>query len=162
MSDFREIIYFWLAFGILAPVILSKFYISKGEKQKNQLRFTSLVFQLIALILFFFPWVETEGLFFSGFSLAVMGNWGLVAYGTALILSMGLVISRQPRPNIVGAIIALANSVWLFVVMLFIFPGTKRLTLTDVAPIVSVFMMLCNNVAVLLLWHQLQKGKKKR
>lgn len=159
MSDLRETIYFWLAFGILVPVILSKFYLNKGEKQKNQLRFASLMFQLIALILLFFVWIEVEGIFFS---------WGLAAYGAALILSMALVISRRPRSNILGAKIAIANSIWLFIIMLLLFPETNRLTTADIAPIISVLLMLSNNVVVLLLWHQLQllvskksTGKKK-
>lgn len=162
MSDLGETIYFWLAFGILVPVILSKFYFSKGKKRKDQLRLASLIFQLVTFVLLFFPWFEAEGIVYAGISLAIIGNLGLVIYGSALLLSMALVISGYPRLNVVGAKIALANSAWLFGVMFLMFPETKKLAFTDIAPIVSVLLMLCNNVVVLLLWHQLQKGEKKR
>mgnify|MGYP001558579706 CR=1 FL=1 len=157
--SYKQTVFFWLSFGLLAPMILANFYYHKGKKRRNQLRLASMVFQLVAFVLLFFPWVETEGVVKSGFSLTMAGNWGLIAYLAALLFSLVLIVSLESKHNILGAKVALVNSVWLFVIMLRLFPETKRLSSTDIAPIVSVLLMLVNNVAVLLLWHQLQKKK---
>lgn len=156
MNNLRETVFFWLSFGILAPIILSKFYFIKGKRRIGQLRYASLTLQLVALVLLFFPWIETEEISFSGFSLAAIGNWKLVVYGATLVLSVALIVSRHLGANILGVKIAIVNSVWLFIIMLLLFPETKRLTWVDIAPIISVLMMLSNNVVALLLWHQLQ------
>lgn len=146
MSDLRETIYFWLAFGILAPVILRRFYFQKGKKQIRRLRVATIGLQLLALVLLFsFPW-----------------HFLLPVYGAALAGAIFFIAGKNVKLNKVGAAIALANSVWLFIMMFLLFPETKKLTSTDIAPIISVLLMLSNNMAVLLLWHQLQKGRRKR
>lgn len=143
MRSLRETVFFWIAFGILVPVILSRFYFKTGKKKINQLRYTSVVFQLIALfLLFFFP-----------------GHFLLSIYGIALVVSIFLVAFKKAISNKVGAAISLVNSVFLIIVLILLFPETKILTASDVPMIVSVFLMLSNNVVVLLFWHQLQKKK---
>lgn len=143
MGGFKETIFFWIAFGILVPVILSRFYFKTGKKKINQLRFISIGLQLTALLLlFFFP-----------------GHFLLPVYGIALVLSIFFVASKRLVFNRVGSAISLANSIFLFIILLLLFPETKTLTSSDIPLIISVFAMLTNNVVVLLFWHQLQKEK---
>lgn len=140
MGSLRETVFFWIAFGILVPVILSRFYFKTGKKKINQLRYTSIVLQLIALfLLFFFP-----------------RHLLLSIYGSALVTSIFFIAFKKSILNKAGATISLVNSVFLFVILLLLFPETKILTASDVPLIVSVFLMLSNNVVVLLFWHQLQ------
>lgn len=144
MGSLRETVFFWIAFGILVPVILSRFYFKTGKKKINQLRYTSVVLQLVALfLLFFFP-----------------RHFLLQIYGIALVTSIFFIAFKKAIFNKVGAAISLVNSVFLIIILILLFPEIKILTASDVPMIVSVFVMLSNNVVVLLFWHQLQRGSK--
>lgn len=143
MSSFWEIVFFWTIFGILVALILPKYYFGTGKKKIKQLRYSSIVLQLAALPLLLFS-----------------GKLVLVFYGLVLAVSIAFVAFGKPAFNKIGAVFSLAGSVLLIIILALIFPGTKRLTAADLPLIGAAIFMLANNVAVLLLWHQLQKRKQ--
>lgn len=157
MSKDWEVAIFWFAFVIVSIWILRRFYFSKNTALSDRLRLVAFVVEAATIGLFLFPWLpKTQG-GFSGLSLVLHGNAGATALLTLLCISLGLFLTRNSRLLTIGAVSHIVATVLIFAVMNQMLPGTVRLGLRDVAPVIVALFLLVNTVIVLLLWHQLQK-----
>jgi hypothetical protein len=68
-----------------------------------------------------------------------------------------LFISRKPLLSKIGILAHFVATIFLFGLMIYIFPDTVTLKFRDTAPIFAALILLLNNIVLLLFWHQLQK-----
>ena len=170
-----ETVFFWVAWGIISFWAIKTFYFSYNKEKVKRLRLAALGINLSVLILFFLPWLpgskEIPQLVASrtGWQLFTEGHTDIALF---FILLLGSIILFSTASNAASnnknrsmlktaSVFNIINSIFIFVIMARLMPGTFKLTLNDIAPIVAALMLLTGNVVVLLLWQQLQLKEKK-
>src|SRR3989344_5170089 len=161
-----ETAFFWVAWGTISFWAIKTFYYSFSKEKLEGLRKATLGMNLAVLVLTFLPWLPPALGGKSGITFALEGNILAVLFLIFLIVSIILFLTKTPSNLKIGAFATIANTVILFTLMMQIRPGTFILSPFDIAPIIAVLFLLVGNVAVLLLWQQLQikerEKKKKR
>ncbi|MCL5970151.1 MAG: hypothetical protein M1450_01445 [Patescibacteria group bacterium] len=167
-----EVIFFWFVWGIISFLALKTFYFSYNKEKLKRLRFTALGINLSVLILFFLPWLlvspsggpqsmESK----TGWQILLEGHLDLILFFILLLGSIILFLTKEKSYLKIASGFNIINSILIFIIMMRLMPGTFKLTLNDIAPIVAAMMLLVSNVVVLLLWQQLQlkekRGKRK-
>lgn len=166
-----ETAFFWIAWGLISFWTLKTFYFSYNKEKLKRLRFTALGINLSVLILFFLPWLpgstEIPQLVASrtGWQLFTEGHIDIALFFILLLGSIFLFLTKDKLFLKIASGFNIINSILIFVIMMRLMPGTFKLTLNDIAPIVAAMILLVSNVVVLLLWQQLQlkerKGKRR-
>lgn len=157
-----ETVIFWIAWGIISFWALKTFYFSFSKEKLERLRKAALGINLAVLVLTFLPWLASSLSGKSGITLAMEGNILAVLFLIFLIISIVLFLTKSQSNLKIAAFVTVANTFVLFVLMYQLRPDTFVLTLYDIAPIIAVLLLLVSDVAVLLLWQQLQLKRKKR
>ncbi|MBI4130524.1 hypothetical protein HY468_04360 [Candidatus Roizmanbacteria bacterium] len=155
-----ETVVFWVLWGFISFWALKTFYFSFSQEKVERLRKASLGFSCAVLILSFLPWVPSSPGGLSGIGLALEGNFLALLFLILLLNSLVLFFQKEMIFLKIGSVLTFLSTIVLFALMLALRPGTFILSWYDIAPIVAVFMLLCQNVAVLLLWQQLDLQKK--
>lgn len=164
-------VFFWILWGAISFWALKTFYYSFSKEKLERLRKSALGINLAILLLTFLPWLPVPP---AGGPLTLGGNSGLVIalngnilallFIILLIASIVLFLTKDALLLKIGSVITIINTFMLFVIMYNLRPETFVLTLFDIAPIITVMLLLVNDAALLLLWQQLQlkeKGKKR-
>lgn len=163
-----ETAFFWIAWGIISFWALKTFYFSFDKEKLNKLRQTAFAINLSVLILFFLPWIPA---IFEGEKLGWnQTGWDLILQGNLLVILLGILIAGSAFAFLgnnkfwfkAGAVSHLTSSVLFILTMMSLMPGTFKLSLQSVAPIVASMLLLAGNVVILLLWQQMQLAQKKR
>jgi len=177
-----ETVFFWIAWGLISFWAIKTFYFSYNKEKVKRLRLAALGINLSVLVLFFLPWLpgskEIPQLVASrsGWQLFTEGYIDIALFFILLLSSIILfstasnaatATSDGASNNKSGSLLKIAssfniiNSILIFVIMMRLMPGTFKLKLNDIAPIITALMLLIGNVVVLLLWQQLQLKEKK-
>lgn len=155
-----ETAFFWITWGLISFWALKTFYVSFSKEKLEGLRKASLGMSVAVLILAFLPWLPAPSVK-SGFMLATEGNVLVLLFLILLVVSLMLLLLKETNYLKLSAILTIANSFLIFIIMYQLRPGTFVLTWYDVAPIVAALFLLTNDVAALLVWQQLQLKQKK-
>lgn len=163
-------IFFWIAWGIISFWSLKTFYYSFSKEKVERLRKTAFGISLSVFVLSFLPWLPispSQGMPPSlggatGLSLALDGNILAVVFLLLLIGSGLLFLSKEAQHLKIGSVATIINTFLVFIIMYQLRPGTFVLTMYDIAPIIAFMILLVGDVAVLLLWQQLQLNKSKQ
>src|SRR3989344_5155115 len=104
---------FWSLLILISAFLLRKFYFSASAEKITRLRCAVIVTDLIALALFYFPWLPLPEKFgsVSGFKLLAWMNFDVVAVFALLFLTTIFVVLNHPRLMRVGAVLHIATSV---------------------------------------------------
>ncbi len=156
-----ETAFFWIAWGIISFWALKSFYYSFSKEKLELLRKASLGINFAVLVLTFFPWLPLNLGGKSGLTLAFEGNFLALLFVILLVGSSALFLLKDRVLLKFAAVANIVNTFLLFILMYQVRPGTFTPTLYDIAPIVSVLFLLVNDIAVLLLWQQLQLRDKR-
>lgn len=101
----------------------------------------------------------------TGWQILLEGHLDLILFFILLLGSIILFLTKEKSYLKIASGFNIINSILIFIIMMRLMPGTFKLTLNDIAPIVAAMMLLVSNVVVLLLWQQLQlkekRGKRK-
>lgn len=151
-----ETVVFWIAWGIISFWAFKTFYYSFNKHKLDSLRKAALGINLAVLILTFLPWLPPNLGGKSGFTLVLEGNLLAFLFLIFLIISIVLFLTKFPSSLKIASIATIINTFTFFALMMRIRPGTFTLSLFDIAPIIAFMFLLICNVAVLLLWQQLQ------
>lgn len=158
-----EIVIFWVAWGIISFWALKTFYYSFNKRRLESLRKAVLGINLAVLTLTFLPWLPLSLGAKSGIALAIEGSILAVIFLILLVISTLLFLTKSQSNLKIASIAVIINTFTLFALMMQIRPGTFILSLFDLAPIIAFMFLLICDVAVLLLWQQLQlKARKER
>ena len=160
MQNFWSTTFFWIAFGTISSLVLRYFYFSKNATLLRRLRFTAGLLETVVLVLLLFPWFPgAHG--YSGWGLVLQGNdAGMTILTILLVFTTASLLFKKQSLFKAGAISHFIATPLMFGLMIKMMPGTVKLTMGDTAPIFAVFILLINNVVLLLLWNQLQKIKE--
>ena len=159
---------FWIAWGIISYWALKTFYFSFSTDKLERLRKSALGINLSVFVLAFLPWISASlpggspapgGK--SGMMLAWEGNILAVLCIFLITVSVLLFLTKNLSNYKIAAVATIANTFVLFSLMYQLRPGTFVLTRYDVAPIISLLVLLAGDVVVLFLWQQLQLKQKK-
>src|SRR3989344_6544998 len=156
-----ETVLFWIVWGLISLWALKTFYYSFSKEKLERLRKAAFGINLAVLILTFLPWLPLALGRESGLTLALQGNILAVLFFILLITSVLLFLTKVPSNLKIAAGAMITNTFVLFVLMYQLRPGTFILTLYDIAPIIAFMFFLVGDVAVLLLWQQLQLKERK-
>lgn len=157
-----ETVFFWILWGLISFWSLKSFYYSFSKKKIERLRKAALGINLSVLILLFIPWFPPALGAKSGVDLALEGNVYAVLFSIFLIISSALFLTKTASNLKIASSITIINTLILFTFMMQIRPKTFVLSFFDIAPIIAVLLLLVGDVAVLLLWQQLQLKLKSR
>lgn len=160
-----EAFFFWIAWGVISFWALKTFYFSFSKEKIERLRKVALGFHLAILILAFLPWLPPELGSASSLTLALTGNMLAILFLVLVTLSTILFFTKDPFHMKVAAGMTFTNTFVLFTLMYSLRSTTFTLTFYDIAPIMTILILLICDVAVLLLWQQLQlreKGVKRK
>ncbi len=157
-----ETAFFWIAWGIISFWALRTFYYSFSKEKLERLRKSAFGINLAVLILTFLPWFPASLGGKSGLSLALEGNFLALLFIILLVGSSALFLLKDSILLKFGAVATIVSTFLLFIAMYQLRPGTFVLTPYDIAPIIAVLFLLVGDVAVLLLWQQLQLKTKKQ
>jgi hypothetical protein len=147
LSDvFRSPVLFWTLILLLSTYLLRKFYFAHTPKKFARLRYAAIGFEVVTLLLFFFPWLPAQQGGTRGIDLLTVRHWDILA--VFLSIALALVFFVLNRPALFGALMR-------------ILPDSFTLRLSESAPIIVILLLLAGNVVVLLLWHQMQLREKK-
>lgn len=161
---------FWIAWGLISFWALKTFYYSFSKEKLDRLRKAALGINFAVFILTFLPWLPDSpaggpprlGGGESGLMLALEGNLLAVLFYFFLVSSIALFLAKDASLLKLASTATFANTLLLFIIMYQLRPGTFILTFYNIAPIVAVLLLLVANVAILLLWQQLQLKEKKK
>lgn len=156
-----ETAFFWITWGIISFWTFKTFYFSFSKEKIEQLRKTALGFHLAILILTFLPWLPPALGSASGLTLALTGNMLAILFLVLITLSTILFFTKDPFRMKVAAGMTFTNTFVLFALMYSLRSTTFSLTFYDAAPIIAILVLLICDVAVLLLWQQMQLREKK-
>lgn len=156
-----ERVIFWVAWGIISFWALKTFYYSFNKNKLENLRKAAFSINLSILILSFLPWLPPSLGGKTGLNIAFEGNIFAVLFLIFLIVSIVLFATKSQSNLKIASIGTIINTFILFTLMMQIRPGTFTLSLFDIAPIIAFMLLLICDVAVLLLWQQLQLKEKK-
>lgn len=151
---------FWVAWGLISFWALKTFYYSFSKDKLEHLRKANIGFTIAVLILYFLPWVPLSMDGWTGFGLALNGNFLAILFFIFLFNSLILFLQKEYIFLKIAAVLTILSTLSLFALMISLRPESFTLSLYDIAPIVAVFILLCQIVAVLLLWQQMQLQKK--
>ena len=155
-----ETVMFWILWGLISFWALKTFYVSFSKEKRELLRKANLGFSLGLLVLSFLPWVPPTLRGLNGIRLAFEGNFLALLFFILLLNSLVLFFQKEVLFLKIGAVLTILSTIVLFILMFVLRPSTYTLTPYDIAPIVAILLLLCQNVAVLLLWQQLDLRKK--
>ena len=156
-----ETVLFWIVWGLISLWALKTFYNSFSKEKLDRLRKAAFGINLAVIILALLPWLPQTLGRESGLTLALQGNILAVLFFILLIASVLLFLTKVPSNLKIAAGATITNTFVLFVLMYQLRPGTFTLTLYDIAPIIAFMFFLVGDVAVLLLWQQLQLKERK-
>ncbi|MBI4028889.1 MAG: hypothetical protein HY376_00810 [Candidatus Blackburnbacteria bacterium] len=163
-----ETVFFWVAWGIISFWALKTFYFSFSKEKIELLRKAALGFHLAVFILSLLPWLPASPIGgppalggSTGLTLALTGNMLAILFLALIILSTVLFLTRDGFLMKIASGITIVNTLVLFILMYSLRPTTFTLTFYDVAPILAALLLLVCDIAVLLLWQQLQLKDKK-
>lgn len=156
-----ESIIFWVAWGLISFWSLKTFCYSFSRKKLEGLRKSALGINIAVLFLTFLPWLPLGLGGKSGFALAFEGNILAVLFFIFLIASVILFLTKAQSNLKIASILEIINTFILFALMVRIRPDTFTLLLFDIAPIIAFMFLLVCDIAVLLLWQQLQLKSRK-
>ena len=151
-----ETVLFWIVWGLISLWALKTFYNSFSKEKLDRLRKAAFGINLAVIILALLPWLPQTLGRESGLTLALQGNILAVLFFILLITSVLLFLKKVPSNLKIATGATITNTFVLFVLMYQLRPGTFTLTLYDIAPIIAFMFFLVGDVAVLLLWQQLQ------
>ena len=160
--DMMKTVFFWIAWGIISFWALKTFYFSYDKGKLQKLRETAFYINLSVLILFLLPWLPLSQGGFSGWELIEQGNPLVSVLVVLVIASFTLFLTKNRNSLKAGAVLHITASMLLIITMIRLTPGTVKLTLGSIAPIIASLLLLIGNVVVLLLWQQLQLETKKK
>src|SRR3990167_8197411 len=155
-----EAIFFWIAWGIISIWTLRTFYYSFSKEKLEKLRKTSIGLTTSVLVLTLLPWLPLD---LGGSSAVVLALEGIGAASILLVLlivSLILFFQKEYVFLKTASVLSVIATLDLFALMVIIRPATFTLSLYDIAPIVAVLILLILDVAVFLLWQQMQLLKK--
>ena len=155
-----ETVVFWILWGLISFWALKTFYYSFSKEKLEKLRKANLGFSGAVLILSLLPWVPLSMGGLSGAELALSGNFPALLFFVLLLNALMLFFRKEALFLKIGAVVTILLTIVLFILMLVLRPGTYILSFYDIAPIVAILLLLCQNIAVLLLWQQLDLQKK--
>lgn len=163
-----ETVIFWIAWGLISFWFIKTFYFSYNKEKLKRLRLTALGINLSVLILFFLPWLlaspsgEPQSVVSkTGWQLFTEGHIDIALFFILLLGSIILFLTKDKLFLKIASGLNIINSILIFIIMMRLMPGTFRLTLNDIAPIIAALMLLIGDVVVLLLWQQLQLKPRK-
>lgn len=152
---------FWTLWGIISFLALKTFYFSYDKEKIRKLRQAAFGINLAVLILFFLPWLPLPRGVLSGWEIVWQGDPMIILLPVLIAVSTFSFLTKNHSLLKTGAVLNIAASVLFIAAMMRLMPGTFKLTVYSVAPIIASMLLLVNNVVVLLLWHQLQLKTKK-
>ncbi|PIR49835.1 hypothetical protein COU79_02710 [Candidatus Peregrinibacteria bacterium CG10_big_fil_rev_8_21_14_0_10_54_7] len=159
MQSFLSTIGFWLALSLLCAWLLPRYYYAHGAQRAAELRRAAATIDAFVLLSLLLPWIpESRGGPLSGIAIFLRGD----ALFTAFVLSVAIALillctTRQAILLKSAASMQILATFLLFAAMLQMLPGDIVISsLTETAPFAAALLLLCSNVAVLLLWHQIQ------
>ena len=155
-----ETVFFWIAWGIISVWALRTFYFSFSKEKLERLRKTSVGLTASVLVLTLLPWLPPFLGGANAVSLALGGNTLAILLFVLLIISLIFFFQKEYLFLKIAAVLTVLATLALFALMVIIRPGTFTLSLYDIASIVAVLILLTLNVAVFLLWQQMQLLKK--
>src|SRR3989344_8736482 len=155
-----ETVVFWIVWGIISFWALKTFYYSFSKEKLELLRKANLGYSAALSVLSFLPWIPPFMGGLSGLGLALGGNFLAILFFVFLLNSLVLFFRKEALFLKIGAVLTILSTIVLFTLMIILRPGTYTLSPYDIAPIVAILLLLCQNVAVLLLWQQLDLQKK--
>lgn len=152
---------FWTAWGVISFWALKTFYYSFSKEKLERLRKAAIGINVSVLILTLLPWLPPELGGKTGLTLVFEGNLLAVLFIILLFTSIVMFITKESFLLKLAAIATIICTFLLFALMLQLRPETFVLSWYDIAPIVAVLFLLVVDVAVLLLWQQLQLKERK-
>lgn len=155
-----ETFFFWILWFLVSFVILKKFYIQYKAAYVLALRRAAIGIDILALFLFFFPWIP--GAEITGWNIAADKNLWVAIVLVFLAGSIFLLLASRPIFLKIGAIFQSTAGVLFIIAMTQVFPGTIKISLKHVAPVIIALLLLINIVIVLVLWQQIQIQEKTR
>lgn len=156
-----ETAFFWIVWGIISFWALKTFYFSYDKEKLRKLRKTAFGINLAVFILFFLPWLPLSRGGLSGWEILLQGEPLVVLLFVLVAISTFSFLTKDHGFLKTGAVLNIAASILFIAAMIRLLPGTFKLTIYSVAPIIASLLLLINNVVVLLLWQQLQLKTKK-
>ncbi|MDO8561451.1 MAG: hypothetical protein Q7S05_01350 [bacterium] len=148
MNPVVETALFWGTFVAVSGWILSRFYFSKTAALRSRLRAVACCIEIATLGLLFFAFIPTES-----DRTAV-----ITALFLLLLIAAVFLFTTNPRFLKIAAGSHFLGTIYIFALMIWIFPSTIVLTPRDVAMVIAALCMLTNTVVLLLLWNQLEKS----
>ncbi|OGG15191.1 hypothetical protein A2773_04880 [Candidatus Gottesmanbacteria bacterium RIFCSPHIGHO2_01_FULL_39_10] len=146
---------FWIVWGIISFWALKTFYYSFSKEKLEHLRKANIGFTFAVLILYFLPWVPLSMDGWTGFGLALQGNFLAALFFIFLLISLVLLFQKEYIFLKIASVLMVLLTLDLFALMLVVRPGTFTLSLYDIAPIIAALILLVADVSLLLLWQQM-------
>lgn len=156
-----ETILFWVIWGVVSYWALKNFYFSYNKRKVDTLRKASLGLDLSVLFLFLFIWQPAASGGKSGLYLLLAGNTRVVLLFTLIVLSTMLFITGNKLLLKLAVLLQISASIFIFVTMISLMPGTFVLRFSYVSPIIAALLLLTGDVSSLLLWQQLDLKERK-
>ncbi len=158
MTEFWRQFAFWAVWGVVCAVVFKHFYFSHSLTKIKGLRLTSLLLDLLVLVLFFVPWFTPGTGGETGWQLLLEGHPLIIAYFVFLVASIVFFLSKIFILMKFGAVSHILASIFIFTSIFTLMPGEFYLT-----PVISALVLLAGNVVVVLLLHQVNTkfGKRK-
>ena len=159
MQSLLSTIGFWTGLGLACAWLLPRYYYAHGAQRAAELRRATATMDAFVLLSLLLPWIPaSRGGPVTGITVLFQGNALFAAF--ALSVAIALILLCTTRQAILlksAASMQILATFLLFVAMLRMLPGNIVISsLTETAPFAAALLLLCSNVAVLLLWHQIQ------
>lgn len=151
--------FFWIVWGIASSWLLSHFYFTYNKEALERFRYLTVGINLSIFGLLFLPWLSFRASGLTGWQLIVQGNIFLGWLAFFLIVSTLFLLSNAARFMKLAVVLQIISSVWIFVAMKKLVPGTVTLDFKDTAPIFATLLLLTSNVTGLMMWQQIDLKK---
>jgi len=141
---------FWILYFIFTPLVF-KLYFSKSKDLPSILKFLLIAAQIAILALVFMPWTKLSGQPYSGFRLAIDFSYQTIYGFIFLTLVTGiLLIVGSPTTIWTASILNIANSIFIFYMMIKLSHATGT-NVSEPPAIIEAFVLLIGNVIAILL-----------
>lgn len=155
-----QTVWFWILWGGISFWLLRTFYYGYNKKKLETLRRCAFGLELGTAVLFFPPWLPQSLGGQTGWELVRRGESAPAAVLLLIFVSILLLILKKAHLLKLAALTHMFTSVLFIVTMIKLLPDTYRFNLREIAPMIVALFLLIGNVAVLLLWQQVQMKEK--
>ena len=159
MQSLLSTIGFWTGLGLACAWLLPRYYYAHGAQRAAELRRATAAMDTFVLLSLLLPWIPaSRGGPVTGITVLFQGNALFAAFALSVAVALILLGTARHAMFLKGAAcMQILATFLLFAAMLRMLPGNIVISsLTETAPFAAALLLLCSNVAVLLLWHQME------